>query len=162
MNEKCSKCFEVKPRSEFTKLNPGSKPKCIACVEKKSKVEKLKSEIERTSAKLFSLKQELKKVNGNYIPKEQTEEEIVVHKVKKVQHVLTMHPYLPIGMKKGVKDKAYFYHNGAVKAKSVWDGKWGKYTSYKDPKTGDWKYIGMKQLEQECFGNDSRLGISNK
>ena len=159
MKEKCSKCLEWKERSEFTKLQMGSKPRCISCVEKKAKVEELKGEIERVSAKLAMMKLELKKLNGNHIPKEpQIEEDNVRRVTKVVKSELRMHPRLPLGMKKG-RDDVYYFSNGAVKKKQVWSGKWGKYTSYKDVKTNKWKYIGLEKLRLQIFGNDSKLGV---
>ena len=158
MKEKCSKCLEWKERSEFTKLQMGSKPRCIACVEKKAQVEELKSEIERVSAKLAMMKLELKKLNGTYIPKEPQSEEKVVHEVKRVETALRMHSRLPLGMKKG-KDDVYYFSNGAVKKKKVWSGPYGKYTSYKNEKTGKWVYIGLEKLRKQIFGNDSKLGV---
>lgn len=158
MKEKCSKCLEWKERSEFTKLQMGSKPRCISCVEKKAKVEELKGEIERVSAKLAMMKLELKKLNGNHIPKEPQREEEVRRVTKIVKNELRMHPRLPLGMKKG-SDAVYYYMNGAVKKKKVWSGKWGKYTSYMNEKTGQWVYIGLEKLRQQIFGNDSKLGV---
>jgi hypothetical protein len=156
MKEKCSKCYEWKERSEFIPLVSGARPKCIACVDKQAQIEELKKEIERTSAKLASLKDELNDLKGISIPEPQPKN---IASVKRVVNALRMHPRLPIGMKKGEKDKVYYYQNGAVKPKQVWDGKWGKYTSYKDPKSQQWKYIGLDKLEKQIFANDSKLGV---
>lgn len=158
MKEKCSKCLEWKERSEFTKLQMGSKPRCISCIQKKAKVEELKGEIERVSAKLAMMKLELKKLNGTYIPKEPQREEEVRRVTKIVKSELRMHSRLPLGMKKG-SDTVYYYMNGAVKKKQVWSGKWGKYTSYKNEKTGQWVYIGLEKLRKQIFDNDSKLGV---
>lgn len=157
MKEKCSKCFEWKERKEFIPLSSGAKPKCIPCVQKQGKVEELKKKIDSTSALLFQLNEDLKKLTLAQV--EPTKKQIVAEKAKKtVTNVLRMHPRLPIGMKKDT-DKVYYWHNGSVKEKTVWQGKFGPYTSYLDKKTNQWKYIGLEKLKQEIFKYDSKLGV---
>jgi hypothetical protein len=158
MKEKCSKCYSWKDRKDFIPLSSGAKPKCIACVQKQGKVEDLKKKIDSTSALLFQLKEQLQVLTAIHIEKAK-EVNLADNTPKKtITNVLRMHPKLPIGMKKG-DNKVYYFQNGAVKEKQIWQGQWGPYTSYKDPKSGQWKYIGLDKLKEQIFGNDSKLGV---
>ncbi len=158
MKEKCSKCLQWKERSEFTKLQMGSKPRCIACIEKKAKIEELKGEIERVSANLSMMKLELQKLNNNYIPKEPQREEEVRRVTKVVKSELRMHPKHPLGMKRKQDAVWYYSKNGMIKW-GLSNGRFGKYVKWKDMTTGEMKTIGLDKLRREIFGNDSRLGI---
>jgi hypothetical protein len=167
MKEKCCKCKEWKERSAFIPLSSGSKPKCIACVEKLGKINELEKKISATSALLFQLKEELSALGVNH-PKLPSEQKIAEEKLEKIERVkknkesarnsLRVHPRFNLAMKKA-GTRVYYYLNGSFKIAKQWEGKWGPYTSYRDPKTGEYKYIGIDKLKEQIFRNDSKLGV---
>lgn len=160
MLEKCCKCYEWKDKKDFVPLPSGAtKPRCIACVEKQATIQDVSKQIESTSTTLSMLRERLNKLNDVYIEKPKAKETQIVNKVNVVQTVLKLHPRLPLGMKRGSDEVYYYYKDGSVKLKAVWDGKYGKYTSYKEPKTNQFKYIGLTKLKQEIFGNISKSGV---
>jgi regulator of replication initiation timing len=166
MKEKCCKCKEWKERSAFIPLSSGSKPKCIACVEKLGKINELEKKISATSALLFQLKEQLSALGVNH-PKLPSEEKVLEEKVKRLtkieknkeiaKNALRVHPRFNLAMKKG-NNVVYYYQNGSFKPAKIWEGQWGPYTSYKT-QSGQYKYIGVDKLKEQIFRNDSKLGV---
>jgi hypothetical protein len=157
--EKCSKCNEVKARKEFTPLASGAKPRCIACIDKAAKVNELKNEIERYSAKLTLLKEELRELNGVIKIKPPQPQEKIVHKITMVKHELKMHPSLPLGMKTRNSKKVYVNASGGIKPITIKKGKFGEFVSYYCKRDSSWKNVSLKNLEQSIFKYHTQLGV---